>query len=125
MKYSIKGDPLMASRAPICQKNMFDTGAHRRLVTEINLINQHDEAPIFDGPVHLDVIFYFSRYSRSKKNIPGSEFYAGHPEIYTLLKWIQDVGKNIIFSSGCSFVSVAIEKRYSDDPRTEFDIRKL
>jgi len=125
MKYVILGDPLIAARPRQDLVTFYGTQEHKRIATEIDLINQHEGKGLFEGVLHIDVTFYFSRQSRSKKNKKGMVYYAGRPEIFTLLKWLQNLGIGIIFSKDCSFCSFSTSKQFSDKPRTEFEIRCL
>lgn len=125
MKYIIPGNPLFSVRPRTTSKAIYETYQHKRLCMEINLSNQHNDEPLFSGILHAEIVFYFSNKTRSKKHNPNSLYYAGHPELFELVSWLKRVGKDIIFSPASTFCSLVVSKKYSEEPRTEFEIRAL
>lgn len=79
----------------------------------------------FEGPLHLEVTFYFAiPKSRDKKLIQGTYHYY-RPDLSNLIKFLEDIATGILFDDDCIISSITSKKCYDDCPRTEFIITEL
>ena len=122
--YTILGDPIALARARYTSNRIYDSQKQIKLVIGIQLANQHENKPLFSGPIHLDVVFHLPLPKKHPTNLPGSYHYY-RPDISNLLKFIEDVATGIIYSDDCIISEVFTRKIYGHSPRTEFTITKL
>lgn len=126
--YVLAGDPTPLFRAkPVYNKRkMYDSQRAQKLVTGINLSNQHNDRPILDGPISLEAVFYMPiPKSRAKEEafLLGRHHFM-RPDLSNLLKYIEDAANTILYRDDCLIAKVTMEKVYGE-PRTEFTIEKL
>lgn len=60
MEYIIPGDPVPLKRARFStiSRSVYNSQKTRQLTARIDLSDQHKSAPLFSGPLHVDVTFY-------------------------------------------------------------------
>lgn len=120
MKYVIKGDPVPLSRPRFAKGTIFDAQKHTKLVVGIDLRNQHDNQPFFEGPLQLDVTFFIKLPQRNKNKLDS--FHHSKPDLDNLIKFVCDIGNGILYKDDALISIVNAQKKYSNDPRTEFEI---
>lgn len=114
MQYILHGDPL-----PLVKKNsprVYDSLSHTKTFYAISLTTQHGDNPLLEGPLHVDVQFYFPILP--KQSIPESSLYFNPPSLSGLLAFIEEVTHHIIYTSKSSIASINAQKLYSKDPKT-------
>lgn len=124
--YVIPGNPVPLARARHTYRKVYDSQKNEKLISGINLRNQHQERPLLEGPLQLDVVFYMpiakTRAKFAKSLIGTAHFYT--PDLSNMIKFIEDVSSGILYKDDCQIVSIIAKKIYGD-PRTEFTIKKL
>ena len=126
--YILKGDPtpLAKARFGIHQSNEIVYESHRtiKLVSIITLQNQHNEAPPLEGPLVLNVTFYFPIPLRCPAK--NSYLYISKPSMDDLITFILDISQSAgVLRSHATICRIISEKRYATKPRTEFSFSPL
>lgn len=125
MKYIILGDPVPLARPRLTAKKIYDSQKHQKLIAGINLKNQHEGNSFYEGNLHLDVKFYLKIAAKKNVDQLKDTFHVYRPDLSNLIKFIEDIGTGIIYKDDSLICSVTATKKYSDNPRTEFEIRIL
>ena len=125
MKYIIIGNPIPLARPRFNGRKIYDSQKHKKLVAGINLRHQHDNKPLYEGDLHLDVKFYLKIASKKKISILEDTYHVYKPDISNMLKFIEDVCTGINYKDDSLICSVFAIKKYSSIPRTEFEIKVL
>lgn len=123
--YIIKGDPTPLARPRMGQKRVYDPQKNLKLVASIEINLQHADAPMLEGPLHLDVIFYMKApegISIKRREAMHGLSHIFRPDTDNLVKFIGDVCSGIIFHDDCSIAKITAQKKYDAYPRTEFTI---
>jgi len=124
--YVIPGNPIPLARARINHKSMYDSQRNEKLVARVNLRNQHEDKPLFTGPLLLDITFYMpivkSRAKQYDKILNTYDFYK--PDLSNLIKYVEDVANEILYDDDCLIAKINAKKIYGE-PRTEFTITSL
>jgi Holliday junction resolvase RusA-like endonuclease len=138
--YIIEGNPTALKRPRYSSKTnrMYNPQRSHMLVISISLQNQHDNDPIFEGPLHMDVTFYMPYSSRVSKrkinkvreaianNQPVNYLPADtRPDLDNLIKLLADCCTGVLYQNDAIITSITAKKVYDDNPRTEFSIRPL
>lgn len=70
--YTIPGipTPLLRARHSLKGNRIYNPQHAQQHVARINLEEQHKNTPLFDGPLHIDIIFYMpiTKSNESQKN---------------------------------------------------------
>lgn len=124
--YILMGDPIPLARARHHNRKVYDSQKNDKLVTGISLRNQHDDRPLIEGPISLNVTFYMpiakSREKQRKALLGTPNFYK--PDLSNLLKYVEDCANAILYKDDCQIVEIIAKKIYGE-PRTEFTITKI
>lgn len=120
--YIILGNPIPLARARLTRDRVFDPQKQLKLITGINLRTQHDERPLYHGPLHLDVVFFMPRAISNKAK---SSYHSYKPDLDNLVKWICDISTTILFDDDCIISKITASKVYDKNPRTEFTLVSL
>lgn len=122
--YIIDGDPIAWARAaPSKYRKMWDTQKHIKFEYGISLRKQHKSDKLFEGPLLLDVTFYFKK-PKSCVRKEGS-YHIYKPDLSNLIKLIEDIGSGILYKDDAIIASITAHKKYDAQPRTEFRIIPL
>ena len=125
MKYIIAGDPVPLARPRHGKGHFYDKQKHLKLVAGINLKNQHDDRPFYEGRLHLKVAFFLKIAKKMDVWKLNNTYHCKRPDLSNMLKYIEDVGTGILYTDDAIICSVEATKWYSDNPCTEFEIREL
>jgi len=128
MIYIVPGDPIPLMRPRISyQRKMYDAQQSAKLVYGIHVQNQHNEKPLLDGPLHLDVTFFMNMNNVPKKLKPLKEntLHYGRPDLDNLIKFVCEIGTSIIYKDDAQVSSISARKIYAYEPRTEFSITPI
>lgn len=128
MIYIIPGEPQALKRPRMLyNRSVFDIQKNEKLVHGIHLQHQHNDRPLFEGPLHMDVTFYLKtpQASRSKKPDRANHYHFFRPDLDNLLKFIFEIGTSVIYKDDCQISSVTTRKLYHQNPRTEFTLTPL
>lgn len=128
--YIVYGDPIALARARHTRGRVYDAQKHIKLVWGMDLVKQHANAPMFKGPVFMDVIFYLplpQTASQKKRDLIIGQWHIFRPDSSNLVKFCEDVATSICYQDDCILAKLSIEKVYDDGkgPRTEFVLREL
>lgn len=125
--YIIMGDPIPLARPRMGNGKVFDSQKLAKFGFGIQVTNQHGSLPVFLGPVHMDITFYFDIHKvTSKKREKLSENYHRFvPDLSNLIKFVEDSAIGIIYRDDCLISSITAKKMYADIARTEFTITEL
>jgi len=103
------------------------TRHYRAMVAEAATAAQGSLEPL-DGPVELRSVFFLPvPASMSKKAATAliGRFQGRKPDADNLVKALQDGMTGIIWTDDCQVARLVVEKRYSDEPRTEVTVTEL
>ncbi len=125
--YIIEGDLTPLVRTDLNKKRIWDFTSRFKVANHLSLVEQHGTNPQFEGPLHVEVVFYLtfpgSNYKAREYN---GRYHLAKPTISGLLVFIETVGSDIIFKSSAHIASINIQKLYdSDRPRVEFTLNQI
>lgn len=92
----------------------------------IHLQSQHNTMKKFEGPIHLDVTFFFeypSSMAKSKR-LMGS-FKHTKSDLSNLIKFVEDIAIGVLYDDDSIIASISAKKVYDSKSRTEFTITLL
>lgn len=121
MKYVIKGEPSWYFRSRELEVKDWDNLKQNRVVKTIEIESQHDERPMFSGPTHLAIDFYF-KVTPKKKALDSHFIY---PPMNDLLNYFEEIATGILFEKRHVIVSISCRKLYDNIPRTEFTLVRI
>lgn len=128
--YVIAGRPTPLSRPRFSSFNsrVYDPQKAAKVVPIISLASQHNDEPLLDGPLHLDIIFYMPiplKGNRSNKYKINGTPHCIKPDLDNLIKWIGDISCGVIYRDDALIASITSKKVYDLNPRTEFVITTI
>src|SRR5215510_9239451 len=104
MKYVILGDPSPLARSRLGNGRLWESQKELKRKWGIMLAHGHNGNPLFTGPLHLDVVFYFeipkSLPEKKRKELNETLHYA-RPHSANLIKFISDIGIDILYHDDC------------------------
>lgn len=125
--YIVAGDPTPLARCRFGNRRVWDSQKAEKLHFSLHLRFLHGNRPLYSGPLHLEVNFYFPIPNSRKKviSLQGS-YHHFRPDISNLIKFAEDCANGILFHDDALIASIASTKRYVlDNPRTEIIITSL
>lgn len=126
MKYVVNGIPIPLCRPRYSQgRRPWDSQREEKVKWGFFVEVQHGDRPFFEGPIHLDIVFYFPISSSMAKRIADSQEEKPHhyrPDLSNLIKFVEDAVAGILYKDDCIIASVVAKKLYDKVPRTEFTI---
>ena len=126
--YTLQGSPIPLARARHGNYRTWDSQKHHKLICGITLTEQHNNAPLFTGPLLFTITFYMQiphSSSLKKKAILDKTPHHIKPDLSNMLKFYEDVAATILFADDAQIAYVVAQKIYSDSPRTEFTITEI
>lgn len=125
MSYSIIGDPIPLQRPRFGHRRVYD-GQREVKISIINVLeNQHGDLPLFQGPLELEITFYFAiPKSARKHNLKHAPHYY-KPDLSNLVKFIEDIANDVIFADDALIARLSAKKVYDEAGHTEFTVREL
>lgn len=127
-KYIVPGNPIPLQRVRLTRNNIWDPQKEQKLCSSIHIESQHDNAPLFYGPVHVDFLFYFAipkSKSSKKKHALIDTFHYYRPDTSNLVKFYEDIAHDILYDDDCIIASLYAKKLYAIEPRTEIIVTEL
>lgn len=109
--YQIKGNPFELAKIRFVGKRL-ESQEDRRRNCSITLSNFHEEQPCFNGPIHIDVIFY--QTSHDAPSILSS-----------FIKFVETAGVDSIFGPKYYVDSICAQRKIDPIPRIEFTISEV
>lgn len=121
--YSIPISPIAWQRAGLNGKRFYDNQSHDKISIGLVLRQQHNQEPLFKGPLRLDVVFYVKRPECKKKDT--SPWHITTPDYDNFLKFLGDTLNKVIWDDDRYVCAGSWLCIYDDTPRTEFRISEL
>ncbi len=120
--YILPGIPIPLQRHQHGQGNTWDAQKQKKVKTGISISALHGSRARYEGPLHLDIKFYFPIPQRGlrSKSLESRSYHFFKPDISNCIKYIEDVCSKLLFDDDCLISSVYSEKLYDHTPRTEF-----
>lgn len=127
--YIIDGNPVAWQRAnpDYGNRRMWDNQRALKFAYARAIEDQHGNQPLYEGPLCLEVNFYFHMPQNKKKffdELRGSSHHI-KPDLSNLIKLIEDSAKGILYHDDALIASIIAHKYYADTPRTEFSIIQI
>lgn len=123
--YILPGDPTPLARPRFGNKTVWDAQKGQKLVNGIGLREQHENVPLFEGALHLDITFYFPVPKVNRKHHKVGAFHIFKPDLSNLIKYVEDVAVDILYKDDAIIAKITAQKLYAEHPRTEFTITNL
>lgn len=125
--YVIIGDPIPLARPRMSNTHVWDSQKHLKFSWGVQLNLQQGNFPLFEGPLHLDVTFYFDigKVTQKKRESFKTRHHHYVPDLSNLIKYVEDCAIGIIYKDDCLIAQITSKKLYSDTARTEFTVIEL
>lgn len=126
--YMIPGDPVPLARARYGNKKVWDSQKEIKVHAGILLSNQHGKAPRFCNALSVILRFYFPipvSYSRKKRLEVENQPHYFKPDLSNLIKFVEDIGNDILYHDDARIAHIDAQKMYGDDPHTELIVIEL
>lgn len=126
--YVLDGNPIPLKRPRFGNHKCWDAQKQEKMNYRFILAEQHNLKPKFSGPLKLDVTFYFAipkSISKKKKQQLLSTYHTIKPDIDNLIKFILDIGNDILYDDDCTFAEICAKKIYDSIGQTSFTISEL
>lgn len=124
--YKIPGEPVPLSRprANLSSRRFYNSQQNVMLSASIYLQSQHNVHKFYEGPLHLEVVFYFP-YPKSFPKYKREEltYKETRCDLDNLIKFVCDISQGVLFHDDAIIASISAKKVYDKDPRTEFTIQ--
>jgi len=122
--YVIGVKPIAWQRAARNGSRYYDAQAKDKLAFGLHLINQHDDEPLFDKAIHLDMTFYMN-IPKAKQDKLKSIYHVGPVDLDNLCKFLLDAIKGVLIIDDRIICSITMKKVYDWLPRTELTITEV
>lgn len=123
-RYSLPGDPIALARPRFGDGRVYDSQKQIKLIAGITLQSQHDDTPLFEGPLSLNIQFYLPILSAKKFRL-NTKPHTQTPDISNLIKFYEDIMTGIVYKDDKTIACVVARKFYSTNPRTEIIISQI
>jgi Holliday junction resolvase RusA-like endonuclease len=107
---------------------MYNPQRNEMLILSIGLQSQHDDEPLFEGPLHMDVTFFMPIPSKTSKKAKQDIILqpdATRPDLDNLIKFVADISNGVLYKDDALIASISAKKVYDINPRTEFSIQSI
>lgn len=135
MHYLVEGAPIPLARHRTANGHAYDSQKQLKYSVGIQLRQQHQDTPLFEGALHLEIIFFMPTPDRLRARVrkyiderQGEARNAPHfckPDLSNLIKFIEDVATGIIYTDDSIIAKITATKIYSAVARTEFSITRI
>lgn len=127
-KYVLSREPKPLARPRFFEKRVYDSQQSLKLLLGVELSNQHEDLPPFDGILHFDIDFYLPLpiTKSTKTKLERQKYHIYKPDLSNLIKLIEDICVDTgIIKDDCNIASIYSRKFYGSPSRTEFVITQL
>lgn len=127
-KYVLSREPKPLARPRFFEKRVYDSQQSLKLLLGVELGNQHEDLPPFEGILHFDIDFYLPlpMTKSTKFKLEKQKYHIYKPDLSNLIKLIEDVCVDTgIIKDDSQIASIYSRKFYGDPSRTEFVITQL
>lgn len=125
MKYIIPGDPVAWSRAGRNSNRFYDKQIQLKEYWRLLLLKQHGNQRMYEGPLRVEFYFGMRIPRKPKSHQQHGCWHTSTPDLTNLEKLIEDVGTGILYIDDRFICSNTADKKYDNEPRTEFIIKEL
>ncbi len=124
--YTIPINPITWKRAGLCHTTFYDKQKSEKLAIGLYLMRDHDNAPRFQGPLHLSATFFMKRPKTVKERTKGPWCYKT-PDLDNLVKLLCDAinDTDTIWDDDKQVSQFTAQKIYDPIPRTVLIISEL
>lgn len=98
---------------------IYDSQTRDKINFGLYISQQHNDEPLFDKAIQVDIIFYMPISKIPKKN------HSIAPDIDNLCKFLLDAIKDILIIDDRIICSLSAKKVYDKEPRTELIITEM
>lgn len=128
--YHLPTPPIPWKRAGVSYSKFYDTQKHLKISTGLLLLNQHNNQPLFSGPISIDITFFMPvpktrKEIRNKLRARQLVYHSHKPDIDNLCKFLFDACTGVLYEDDCIIAKKTVRKIYDNNPRTEFTIKEL
>lgn len=121
--YTLPGKPVPLQRPRYCKDKIYDNQKREKSNASIYLIQQHNDAPLFEGALKLTAFFYFETPKKTKSL--NRKPHQSRPDLDNLVKYICDISNGIIYRDDAQIAHIVAYKLYDTIPRSEFTLDQL
>ena len=126
--YFILGDPIAQMRPRFGGGRVWNAQKAIQMTTQLALQIQHQDKPLFSGPLHVDLKFIFTPAQRAKPAQKAKIYNTYHifkPDTDNLIKFALDVASSVLFHDDCIVASISATKSYGKEAITYITITQL
>jgi Holliday junction resolvase RusA-like endonuclease len=123
--YIVPGPPTPLARARwgSIHNKCWDSQKAIKLAFGIELSKIHEKRPLFSGPLHIDLKFFLKTPIKAQ-SLDGSPHHY-KPDLDNLIKFVLDVGNDILWKDDSCISSIRASKFYGAEPRTELIVMEI
>ncbi len=122
-RYVIPGIPTPFRSISPSRRNVWDTQKSIKLSARNHLEYQHANIYLYNGPLILDIDFFFSLPPNLCKSSP--HLHIQKPTLTSLIRFVEEVASGVLFDDDCFIAQINATKIYSENPRTEFTLIEI
>jgi Holliday junction resolvase RusA-like endonuclease len=124
--YYLNDNPIPLARHRSTRSNhMYDPQVNAKLIHSITLRNQHNNLPLFQGPLKLEATFFMPIPVSRKKQDLNQKPHSFKPDLDNLVKFLCDVSNGILYKDDCQIYSISAIKQYALEPKTIFTLTEI
>lgn len=124
--YTVMGNPIALARPRFSAGGkVWDSQKNSKFGWQLDLTRQHEDYPLFAGPLKVDIIFYMNICHKKRKIYLPGLFHFFKPDIDNLAKFTLDCLNKIVIEDDALVSVLKCSKVYDPHPRTEITITKL
>lgn len=127
--YVIPGDPIPLARPRFSNyRRVYDSQKNIKLTASIHVVSQHDDEPLLEGPLHLDITFYMpvpTSISAKRRALLYGKTHIFRPDLTNCIKFYEDICSGVLYYDDCTIAKITARKIYDEHPRTEFSLRQI
>ena len=124
LKFTILGNPTPLARPRFSDGKCWDSQRMKKRVSSGQLSRQHFNRPMIEAPISMQLKFYFeftSSFSKKAREA-GAVLRATKPDLDNLIKYVCDVGNDIIWRDDAQIYHIEASKHFDHIGRTEIII---
>lgn len=126
--YIIPGDPIDLAKNKLRTDKTWDAQKALRLYWDIELKRQHNDLPFLEGPLELQIDFFFDfppgMPQKVKDRLLGT-YHTYQPDLTRCIEFVEAVANDILYRDDCVIASLRSTKRYDTVARTEFKLVEM
>lgn len=130
MIYVIPGEPQALARPRFSRQSqrVYNPMRNQMLILSITIQSQHNNKPLFEGPIHMDVTFFMpypSKLTKAQRTDIQGSYHFTRSDLDNMIKFLADLCNGVLYKDDAIIASISAKKVYSDNPRTEFSFQSL